>query len=453
MKRVVAFIMTGALVTSLTGCSNIVDDTIGKVTKGIDTIGSSVNKGADAIGEFEEGLEEKLAENSKEAELKKEAEVDKEDKETDGATDNSSKKTFSDDEADKKAEKKNDGIISKAYSDDFQPYVRAYAEIIKAETDKKIQDEEAGKENKYPYDSYYLYDIDKDDMPELILSYGVLDEAYMDSDYKGVIYTMDGDNAVVLDDDFDLSLTDLYTDPGENGMLCYRYTAKEAVCYRISYQNGQRIEEELHREHAEGTESYFKRARYKSPWDIVTGSYELAHCRYNMTLPLEMYDEIMSYISGNRGEIKAASYPFDDVNFFEKVITDNQEIYLYKGDKFTLDQGQITFNNIFTSDVLKNSSGSNIKLVDKKYADINQDGKYECILYIKTEFASGSRDIRLVLTEQNGEVYAYSFFYPCEDSITEYGEFTYRRDQKSLYTRAIFEGDQAMEFYVPVVEN
>ena len=56
MKRVVAFIMTGALVTSLTGCSNIVDDTIGKVTKGIDTIGSSVNKGADAIGEFEEGL-------------------------------------------------------------------------------------------------------------------------------------------------------------------------------------------------------------------------------------------------------------------------------------------------------------------------------------------------------------------------------------------------------------
>ena len=443
MKKVFSCIMTAAVTVSLCGCGSVIEDTFGKFSKGLETIRDSVNTGADVIENLENEITDELAEKTDKPVVES---TDEPINKTDVSANDENKDSTEDFEP-YIAEKAEDGPV------DSLAYVKAYSDIVNVQADVRKKNEEVQKDTKYPFDSYYIYDIDKDGIPELILQYGELGEDVFTEDYKGVVYTMDGNSAVILDDDFELSYADLYTDPGENGMLCYRYSAKKATCYRVTYENGERMEEELHTEEAEGTDNYLKRGRYKSPSKIVPGSYELCHTRNFVTLPIRKYDSIMKHIDGNRGDLIELSFPDNDENYYENIISENKEIYLYGADKYMHNKGLIHYEDIFNKDVLRDNTGNKIKFVEKKYADLNEDGVYECIIYLRGEYASGNSDMRVIMTVEDGENYAYSSFYPPETDITEYGEFENHSRYGSSYYRIIFDKEEAEEYYVPVWEN
>ena len=94
-------------------------------------------------------------------------------------------------------------------------YKQAYKEIIEADREKKasLTEEASYDELAECIDCYWLYDIDKDNVPELLIRYGDCEAAY-----HGKLYSyIDGEAKFI--DDLSMGHTGFYAVPDENGIL------------------------------------------------------------------------------------------------------------------------------------------------------------------------------------------------------------------------------------------
>ena len=87
-------------------------------------------------------------------------------------------------------------------------------------------------------------------------------------------------------------------------------------------------------------------------------------------------------------------------------------------------------------------------VVDRQqYADVNCDGKQECILWLKQTGEDSARCDLCVLNLQDGKMYAYIINYVDDCEFRSDGSFCASQEY-SMPFRLAFDHDEAMRYYV-----
>jgi len=322
------------------------------------------------------------------------------------------------------------GLFTVSASAEEPAWVLAYEQIL---TDKRIQITEEPVEYSSPELWYLVYDIDKDDTPEMIIKTGTCE-----ADYHGWIYSFRDGRAFQVGETLGLGHSSFYSDPGENGIILMYGHMGYASASRISIQDGY-SEEVLYEDNLNERLQDDPDAEYVYPYDIIPGSAYLTLCRGDILLPLTHYEEISAYL-----ESTSAHYPNNDAAFYSRLIENNSELFAVTADGYTNSPGRIHFYDLLRQNVAANWMQGDLQILSATAADLNNDGQLECVL----SASQGGSEMRIVLSEQDGTVYAYLMNYTDGYALDPDGCF---RTTQYYITRSrlIFDAQQAFLLTLP----
>lgn len=242
-------------------------------------------------------------------------------------------------------------------------------------------------------DSYSLYDVDKDGIPELFVCYGNCEAAY-----HTICYAF-RDGQVVEAGEFHSGHSRLDTWPGENAVLFAWGHMGSAYWEKYSMVDGVLTSQgEIFSELIWGTdqEEYTRSDRlvpgaeyippYRTPTQWRPGD--------SPALLLPIYDygayPRQDPVPMEEGAVRAA---------IGKILWEGAELYGVSGDGFDGDTGWTTL-----ADYLKPGAASPYKeepltVTEYAWADVNGDGQTDCVLHLDNCYT--------VLSVEEGTVYAY----------------------------------------------
>lgn len=326
----------------------------------------------------------------------------------------------------------------------------AYLTILKEERAKIPENATIGSEESAEWvDTYWLYDIDKDGTPELILRRGDCEAAY-----HGEVYTYKDDAVKQVAKDLGLGHTTLQTVPGENGIIFYWGHMGYAGCSRTTMtENGLEdellFEDDLNERMQAGEED----AWYKPASDVVPGSYYLMSYDKNNDLPILVYETIEAEQAGKQagGGTADAAYPNNDTKFFDKLMEGTEVLQAVPADTYVKNPGLVPFSELLKTETIYQYGEGPLSVTDKVDVDLNGDGQLERVVYLDTKDSEASEgrghEYRIVLSEKDGQIYAYIGWLASEKEITKDGTFTFADEYNSGYAmRMLFDRD-ACVFY------
>ena len=332
-------------------------------------------------------------------------------------------------------------------------YKQAYKELIEAEEIKIANTSPESNEYEECIDSYTIYDIDKDNIPELFIRFG-----HCEASYCGKIYTY-ADGKAQLVEENGMSHTSLHSVPGDNGVLFYMGHMGVTDCYKLMLKDGKAEYEELfendYNEQSESGED----AESKDINDVVPGSCYLEEYGCTNTYPIEKYEVIADF---SKGTAKAASdaytYPDNNPEFYNELMQNGGTVNAVSLDTFMKTPGEIPFSQLLEKSQIYEYYEGGGEINGVTYADLNSDGIYECIFYIgeHDEYSNDDKAFRVILSAQDGKVYAYLAFSTYEDSITEDGYFIEEPDEytsERSAKRVFFDKENCFAFGVPCEKN
>ncbi len=283
---------------------------------------------------------------------------------------------------------------------------------------------------------YCLYDVNKDEVPELFIRTG-----NCEANYDGQAFTYVDDEIKYIGE-FSLGHSALYTYPNGNGVV--RWQAHMGYSYMQVYS--------LTDDYMFETEAIFEEDIADDPQKdytpvsaLVENSISLAENGSNNVLPILHYEE-MTRISTENVVI---SIPDDEaVEFYKKVMSENMEVYGVSVDGYGGDTGKLPFSEYIKQ---ADTYADNLEVARYTFCDINHDRYTECILQIASD---GNLDkgtsIFVILSEQDGVVYAYSMHYIFGGTILEDGtilEAYEDYDTEKYYKRVYFDKNVAAFVY------
>lgn len=290
-----------------------------------------------------------------------------------------------------------------------------------------------------PEIEYTVYDIDKDGTPELIVKSGTCE-----ADYIGALYSFRNGKAFQFGEEIGLGHSSLYSDPGENGIILMYAHMGAAGALRISLIDGY-AEELLYEDDLNARLREDPDADYIYPGDVIPGSVYLTLCRWGITLPLTRYEEISRILDGEYPPATEGYYPQHYGAFFEDLIANNGEVFAVTADGFTNSPKWIGFQDLLKQNIAANYMGGDLTVLSTQLADFNGDGKFECAAAV----TDGISEMRIVLSEQEGTVFAYLISYAEGYEPDEHGNFWIDTPYYTWRCRLIFDGEQAFLLTLP----
>ena len=287
-------------------------------------------------------------------------------------------------------------------------------------------------ENSYGVDGYYLYDVDKDGIPEITVEFGDCE-----ANYGGWLYTFDGEKAVYAGE-FHLGHSGLATCPSQNGMILSFGQMGVAYMKKITLENGQLGFEDLLEETFEDWDD-----TYTDPGEIIPGADYLSEMKPGDTLPMDTYE---IWLGNMRAEIDATTTADEALEQrYLDIILQNGTIVGITADGFGGDLGTCTMEEYLGPKMVEKYAHAGMKIAAYTYIDMNGDGTEECVLKLcaaDPEEAYRVSDLWVVLSEQDGTMYAYCINYSASFTLLENG--TFRPD--GVYNvnnfRMLFDKDQ-----------
>lgn len=338
-------------------------------------------------------------------------------------------------------------------SDDSLPsdtgYKQAYKDIIEYEQERisSVSPETSPDEYEECIDCYWLYDIDKDNIPELLIRYGHCEAAF-----HGKLYTYADGEAQLISDEVMMSHTSFYAIPDENGILSYWAHMGCMSCFKLILKNGKIESEELYSEDISQAEDA---AVYKASYEIVDGAYYLEELYYDSTYPIEMYDVMAEYSSDN-GKSDSVSYTFPDNNpdFYKDIMQNDGIVNAVALDQFMNTLGEVPFSKMLEDSQIYDYARGPHEVNGITYADLNADGIYECIFYIseKSDYTNNDKAYRVIMSLQDDTVYAYLAFSPYENTTTENGYFITEPGEfynERYVKRVLYDKEKCFTYSVP----
>lgn len=280
---------------------------------------------------------------------------------------------------------------------------------------------------------YYLYDIDKDDIPELLIKSGA-----NDNDYMTDIYYWDGNEVKHAGETFS-GRTQYYSDPDKNGIIEYSMFMGSGYASRLSLVNGEIVaEDELLID--DDLMSRYETDLEADPipvTDVVKNSKQLNYYCPKYTYPLLAYLAPV-YVSG-REQFTDAEFKeiidgiIDNGDEFYWIPTENYILqdYVFNQNKvkllYLMETDGVLFNGIDNTDVF-------IKSIT--YDDFNGDGMTECLIELRNV---DTYSLAMVLfTYQNGNIYAYTSQYM--------GDWNVEIKDGQIYASGIYNGGMKISY-------
>lgn len=326
-------------------------------------------------------------------------------------------------------------------------YKQAYQEIIEYEQERvaSILAEESYDGYEDTIDCYWLYDIDKDNTPELLIRYG-----HCEADFYGKLYTY-ADGKLQFIDWIATEHTSFYAVPDENGILSYMGHMGYGVCSKLILKNGMLESEELYAEDINEKLQDGEDTWYKAANEIIEGAYYLEPFERYTTYPIEKYDVIADYSAGNISSAPTSySFPNNNPDFYTDVMQNDVIISAVALDQFMNTPGEVPFSRLLEPEQIYKYAHENLVVHGITYADLNSDSIYECIFYLSED--EQNKDYRVIMSLQDETVYAYLTFCPEETKITkdgyfvsEPGEFIHERYVK----RVLYDKENCFTYAVP----
>lgn len=265
---------------------------------------------------------------------------------------------------------------------------------------------------------YYLYDIDKDEIPELMIKQGADENSYMTD-----VYYWDGSEAKHAGDTYSGRLN-YYSDPADNGVIEYSLHMGYGVATRLSLIDGKLIT---------GDSPIFEddmMSKYVMDMepdpiavsDEIEGAKPLKGYCPKCVYPLLAYTAPI-YAAGREAltddEFKAA---------IEGIIDDGDEFYWVTTENTTLQDCTFKTNKIDWSyfmdgtALFSNPNEEVIYIKNRFYADFNGDGFTECLIELRN--TAGTLALAL-MSYQHGNIYAYTSQYMGDWSLEVEGDKIY----------------------------
>ncbi|RKM55679.1 hypothetical protein D6853_08980 [Butyrivibrio sp. X503] len=323
----------------------------------------------------------------------------------------------------------------------YSGYKKAYIDLIKSENEKIQTEEQLSADDTISY--YRIYDIDKNGTPELFIEYGSSEDVF-----HSKIYTYEDDAAKFIED-INTAFTSLCAIPGENGVLLHLAYLEEDDYSKLTLEGGKITSESLY----EGTvDTEDESSKYKIPDEIIPGSYYLTSYESKNTYPIEMYEVISS--DPVTADSKEYAYPDNDPNFFTDIIANDGTVNAVADEEYFYATGKIPFSKLLSDGVTYEYIETPMTIGDISYADLNGDGVYEGIFYLKgngNDSPTARPAFRGIMSKQDDVVYVYLTLYPNEDRVTEDGFFVTDPNKHSnnrLVERVLFDKEKIMKYSV-----
>ncbi|MBQ6366151.1 MAG: hypothetical protein IJI61_07040 [Oscillospiraceae bacterium] len=247
--------------------------------------------------------------------------------------------------------------------------------------------------------SYTLWDMDNDSIPELILKSGTCE-----ADYMAYIYTC-RDSAAVRIDTIGAGHCVFYGDGAGEGLIVYwgHMGCAEADRYRITENS--LSDEFIFEDNLNPRLETDPDAEYLPLTDFVPAARYLTLVEANNPLLLEQYFLVSSLLDGCFTAPAETHFPQNDEDFFLKVISNDLPIFAAATNRFANTPGTVSFRNLLQRNIASPWMSGDLEIQSMQTADLNSDGQLECILELAC--ADGSSPVRFYLSEQEGTVYVY----------------------------------------------
>lgn len=274
--------------------------------------------------------------------------------------------------------------------------------------------------NSYPSEvgslskEYFLYDLDWDGVPEMILRSG-----WYHDDIR--VLTLRG-GAVAEAGRLYGRYMEFYTSPDEPGLVIRETPKGPVYVYRITLENGSLRRGAYLYKTPEGArcDETFRME------DAAPGALYIGGCRTMVALPeyapltLPVYDYGKERAAAEiepapDGQARAAILA---------VLEDGAEFYAVSGDGFCGDAGRTALAEYLQPGGITEYAERPLVLRQRTWVDLNRDGKRECVLRIETAEEDYFQDSYFsILSEQEGAVYAYCLSWRSSTEIRADGVF------------------------------
>ena len=299
-------------------------------------------------------------------------------------------------------------------------------------------------------ESYSLYDVDKDDVPELFVKFGDYEAAYHTR-----CYTF-RDGETVLLGEFPSGHSSLYTYPDKNAFLVHRAHMGCAELYEYSIADGQLTGGETLLTEGNVTE-------YTDPGEVVPGA-EAVHSNRTRMIRVDSFDFdgtgqlppsldtplLLPVCEWYDGPPATGSDSERARGAILAVLEDNAPFTGVSGDGFYGDTGRTTWEEYVQPGAAYPYGEYPYQVTRYVWLDMNRDGQEECVVRLTGQGENAALlgdEATVVLSEQDGEVYAYYFrFY--NHSYIPYMDGTIRSDTGTIAWAMSFWKDQCCESFV-----
>lgn len=317
----------------------------------------------------------------------------------------------------------------------YQPWQKTYMDFLVLIQTHKTTWEPGAWGELVGSESYSLYDVDKDGVPELFVKFGSCEADYFARCYT--VYTdMLGKDVAVMAAQFPFGHSALYTCPDKNAVLQSQGHMGYHEIYEYGpLENGEMpFAEELFREEDV--------REYTEVDEIVPGAQYIESYYTCQGEIHHFFTEETPYSAG-----KALLLPVCDWGVGPAATGNDSEqarrailaalkgetgLCGVSGDHFFGDVGPTTWAEYVRTVTAVPNAQVTAKIAAHFWQDMNGDGQEECVLQLESEKRRGEEtwwgEDKVVLSEQDGVVYAYGFGYLDQEAfyddgtIREYGE-------------------------------
>lgn len=257
-------------------------------------------------------------------------------------------------------------------------------------------------------ESYSLYDVDKDGIPELFVKFGDYEAAYHTR-----CYTF-RDGETVLLGEFPSGHSGIYTYPGKNAFLVLKGHMGQASLYEYRVEDGKLA----------GGEALFTEenvAVYTEPGEVVPGAEAIDYYRTSMF-------QVYSFDFDGSGQVPpslATPLLLPVCNWYDGLPATGSDSKQARGAILTVLEDNAPFivpwaefgpvpagpTNLaeFADCQYRDEGALPYELAGYFWQDLNRDGQEECLIQLTSTYEDGSwcNNVFLVLSEQDGEIYGY----------------------------------------------